>query len=79
MPKTTTSRLLEIEYYIGAAQAHGEDSAPDHEVGDLQDFLRTAWSLMTSEQRHAFAKSSEVHSTLDATLIEYEAELAKLD
>ena len=27
------------------AKQHGLDSEPDHEVGDLQQFLRLAWSL----------------------------------
>jgi hypothetical protein len=35
---------------ITKAQQHGEDSDPDHEVGDLQDSLRAALSLMTSNQ-----------------------------
>lgn len=44
----------DIEVYIKAAQNHGEDSEPDHEVGDLQDLLRLAWSLMNDGQKATF-------------------------
>jgi hypothetical protein len=40
----------DVERLIDSAAQHGRDSEPDHEVGDLQDFLRLAWSLMTDEQ-----------------------------
>jgi len=69
---SNTLPLLEVEFYIDAAQKHGEDSEPDHEVGDLQDFLRRAWALMSPDQRVEFALSPSVHSTLDGTLVEYE-------
>jgi hypothetical protein len=36
---------------IRAAEHHASLSDPDHEVGDLQDALIAAWSLMTHEQR----------------------------
>jgi hypothetical protein len=37
-----------LEKLFGAADNHAEDTGePDHEVGDLQDVLRTAWNLMT--------------------------------
>jgi hypothetical protein len=53
----------DIETYIKAAEQHGEDEHPDHEVGDLQDYLRVAWSLMTGEQRAKFAASADVRAT----------------
>lgn len=40
-----------LDELLDAATAHGEASAPDHEVGDLQDILRTCWALLTPEQR----------------------------
>jgi hypothetical protein len=49
-----------METYIAAAQRHGENSEPDHEVGDLQQYLRIAAEIMTDEQRHAFARNTEV-------------------
>lgn len=43
-----------LDDFIKAATNHGRDSEPDHEVGDLQDMLRTAWKIMTPEQRIRF-------------------------
>lgn len=40
-----------IERLIEAARRHGEDSDPDHEVGDLQGLLRQAWELLPAMQR----------------------------
>ena len=39
-----------IEDLLNAAKAHGEDSDPDHEVGDLQDILRTCFVVMEDDQ-----------------------------
>lgn len=36
---------------IDAARAHGEQSEPDHEIGDLQEILLSCWEVMTPEQR----------------------------
>lgn len=72
------SKLLDIEFYIAAAQQHGEDSDPDHEVGDLQDHLRTMWRLLTAEQRKAFALDEGVHATLEGALADFESELELL-
>jgi hypothetical protein len=35
---------------IDQAKQHGEDSEPDHEVGDLQDSLSACLSIMTLPQ-----------------------------
>lgn len=49
-----------------AADNHGEDTGePDHTVGDLQDLLRQAWSLMAPSQRMALIESDEVEATLE--------------
>lgn len=40
-----------VEKIIEAAEQHGRDSEPEHEVGDLQDALREAWKRMTPAQR----------------------------
>lgn len=45
MPSDLCERL------INAAKNHGMDSEPDHEVGDLQDILRTCFEVMSIEQR----------------------------
>ena len=65
---TSGGDLLDVNFYLGAAEQHGEDSDPDHEVGDLQDWLRVAFTIMTPEQRRAFAVRDEVRATLDAAL-----------
>lgn len=44
---------MDIEKLILAAQHHGEDSEPDHEVGDLQELLRACWSTMTPKAKRA--------------------------
>lgn len=64
---------LEPEFYLSAAQLHGEDSDPDHEVGDLQDFLRAAFKIMTPEQRKQFALDESVHQTLEGALVDLDA------
>lgn len=52
-----------LETFIEAAQQHGEDSDPDHEVGDLQDYLRAMWELLTPEQRLAYVGLPAVQNT----------------
>ena len=39
-----------IERLLEAAAQHGRDSEADHEIGDLQAFLRLAWEIMTEAQ-----------------------------
>jgi hypothetical protein len=41
---------------INAAEQHGIDSGPDHEVGDLQDALEEALKLLTPEQLEVYEK-----------------------
>jgi hypothetical protein len=55
----------DLEFYIRAAEQHGKDDDPDHEVGDLQDHLRDVWTLLTSEQRAAFAALSDVRERVE--------------
>lgn len=52
-----------LEPLIEGAKRHGEDSEPDHEVGDLQDFLRAMWELLTAEQRLAYVGLPAVQDT----------------
>lgn len=56
-----------VETLIDAARAHGEESEPDHEAGDLQDFLRSAWRLMDDDARTAFAASEEAQRVMPAS------------
>jgi hypothetical protein len=69
------SRRLDIEFYLQAAEKHGSESDPDNEVGDLQQFLRAMWRLLSAEQKHAFANRPDVHLALDGAFVEYEERL----
>jgi len=55
-----------VEDLIGFAEKHGEDSEPDHEVGDLQDLLRAAWRLMTPEQRREMLIDASVSNVVES-------------
>jgi hypothetical protein len=48
-----------------AADNHGEDSEPDHTVGDLQDLFSAAWNLMTAEQKQALLICDAVENIVD--------------
>ena len=53
-----SNKMLDLSFYMDAARVHGEDSEPDHEVGDLQTYMQVMWELLTPEQRKAFAVKS---------------------
>lgn len=56
----------EIDRFIKAAEMHGLKSSPDHEVGDLQDMLRTAWEMLSPPARKVFyEKHAHVLDWLD--------------
>lgn len=55
-----------VERILKAAEQHGQNSEPDHEVGDLQDVLRAAWSLMSTEQRNQLMAAAETVNVLQA-------------
>jgi hypothetical protein len=49
--KTETLNEKLVEKILSAATSHAEETGePDHEVGDLQDALRLAFSNMTTLQ-----------------------------
>lgn len=54
-----------LEDFIDAATNHGRDSEPEHEVGDLQDMLRVAWSIMSPTQRIQFINHDTPHDILE--------------
>ena len=54
-----------LEKLFAAADNHGEDDEPDHTVGDLQDLLRTAWSIMTVGQKLQLLGSDEVENIVE--------------
>ena len=52
-----TKKLL--EKLFAAAKAHGEESEPDHEVGDLQGVLFSCWERLTAKQRREIYEEHE--------------------
>jgi len=40
-----------LEKLMAAARRHGLESDPDHEVGDLQDVLRSCWDRLSPAAR----------------------------
>ncbi len=54
----------DIEYFIELARTHGADD-PEREIGDLQDLLRVAWTLMTSSQRTSLVESDEAQAMME--------------
>lgn len=59
-----------LDLILSAAKAHGENSEPDHEVGDLQAVLRAAWEIMTPGQRAALLSDPRVAEQLESELPE---------
>jgi len=59
-----------VEILIGHAQTHGDDSGNDHEIGDLQDMLRAAWSLMTPEQHRQMLRHPDVSNVVESATFE---------
>ena len=62
----TLSDVRNVDTYTHAAFVYGEESEGDHEIGDLQDLLRAAWSLMTEEQRIDFLFTDEAKAVVSA-------------
>jgi hypothetical protein len=56
----------QLEMVLGAAKRHGEDSEPEHEVGDLQDVVWACWEVMTEDQRHQVLKAQAVADIFDS-------------
>lgn len=48
---------------LAAAEAHGQQSEPEHEVGDLQVLLRSCWERLTpAQQRAVYQEHAELVS-----------------
>lgn len=65
-----------IELCIEAAEQHGKDSEPDHEVGDLQDVARKMWEIMTPGQRLKLMADEDVREIVENALSEVDYEQA---
>lgn len=61
-----------VELLIEAAEQHGQDSEPDHEVGDLQTYLRAAWKVLTPEQKLEVLQDDAVVDTFETAQFELE-------
>jgi len=64
-PEYTTASEVLYEQIVEAARIHGEESEPDHEVGDLQEALYAALALMTNEQRGHLSRGLKEQLRLD--------------
>lgn len=53
-----------LQLVFMAAEQHGKDSEPDHEVGDLQDALLTLWALQTPSQKAQFLADQTIRELL---------------
>jgi len=53
MPLTKDELLQRL---LKGAETHGLDSEPDHEVGDLQDILRSSFKLLNDSQAMSIYK-----------------------
>ncbi len=47
-----------LDRILEAAQAHGEDDDPEHEVGDLQGIIHTMWGVLSDEQKAVVVAST---------------------
>ena len=52
---------------IEGARSHGEESEPDHEVGDLQAFLLACWAVLTPELRSLVLDDPRVRNVIDGS------------
>ena len=61
------SRALDenLERVLEAAQAHGADDDPEHEVGDLQGIIHAMWSVLTDDQKERVLAHNDVRDILE--------------
>jgi hypothetical protein len=70
-PLTDQQRLC--EELLAAAEEHGESNGDfEYQLGDVEDFFRAAFSLLTEEQCDVFWNDPRV-STIVYDLLEYRA------
>src|SRR5690348_8678405 len=50
-----TEEGADLDELFALARKHGEESEPDHEVGDLQDLARMLWERASEADRRAVA------------------------
>lgn len=59
---------VDLDKLITAAAIHGRDSDPDHEVGDLQQYLRATWGVLTEAQKSAVFLLPTVSATYESAM-----------
>lgn len=59
---------VDLEKLITAAAIHGRDSDPDHEVGDLQQYFRATWGVLTEAQKRAVFLLPTVAATYESAM-----------
>ena len=55
-----------LEKLLNAADSHGQDDDTDHTVGDLQDLLRRAWTIMSVGEHRRLLGSDEAAQVAEA-------------
>jgi hypothetical protein len=63
--KSRMRKASGVEGLLKAAEAHGRDSEPGHEAGDLQALLRAAWEEMDGGEREALLADPFVADQMD--------------
>lgn len=79
LPMEEASSGLSVETLIKAAVEHGSDAEPDQEIEDLQDYLRSAWGVLTESQKTAVFLLPSVQKTYENSAeksLSFEAESA---
>lgn len=71
--------LTDIETFIEAAEKHGEDEHPDHEIGDLQAMLNEVWELLPAMQRATVLESDPFKAVLEAGSVKDGADLEDIE
>ena len=61
--------MITVQDAFKAAEHHAlAASEPEHQIGDLEDMVRVAYSLMTKEQRQKFLNSEAVRGLVEQEL-----------
>jgi len=56
--------MSDLERLVAAAERHGSESDPDHEVGDLQEILGATYDLLDAKQRAVLMQNDLVRDLL---------------
>ena len=62
---TPIQSKIDIDTLIASALAHGQNSEPDHEAGDLQEYMSSAWSLLSIELQNSALAHPRLSTALE--------------